>query len=596
MGIRVLLQRRLGAVAAGMLCAALVAAAGAQGAEVTPVKRLRVAINGYENNFNPFATTFATLPATTDLMHLVYDGLFWSQATQPPEPWLAEKATPSRDFRVWTVTLRPNLKWQDGKPLTADDIKFSFDYYVKYTALSGRFAHHASDTPPYDRATVVDRRTVRLFFKQPAPTFEALPGGDLPMLPKHVWERIDDPGKATKMLPVGSGPFKVVKIVPDQRYVLKANPLYFKGRPLVDELDLPIVKDPNAAFQALQAGQVDAVTRNLPPELIARFAKADGLKEIKATRLESTQLYFNARKAPWSDARVRKAISMATNSQALVDRVLLGHGQPGRDGFLHPKSPWAVPSGGHEYDPAQAGRMLDAAGYKRQAGGVRAAPNGRRLVLHVLVSSFAPLDLRAVELMARQVKPIGVDVVAEPLDPATLRERRSAPPGKAPNYDAYMGGLETHAMVDPDGLYYFFHSPGTKGFGGAITGWSNREFDRLSEEATSEAPAKRKPLLYRMQRILAGQAPVIVFYYPDDVYAYRPAAYQGWVADFGEGIFNKRSFLRPYAVEQAAAAGVDGGGTSPWVVIGAILVALALLAAAVAVMRRRRATPEEEEI
>ncbi len=597
-GVRARRTRRHGtrALVAGLVALALFSAADARGAPVPHARKLRIALNGFENNITPFSITFAAIPNTHDLTMLVYDTLFWSQASGDPEPWLAEKAVPSADFTRWTVTLRPNLKWQDGKPLTAEDVKFTFDYYLKFAALggSGRYVHHVSDVPPFQRAEVLNPRTVRFIYKKPAPTFKILPGADLPIIPKHVWARIKDPAKATKMLPVGSGPYRVTKIVPDQLYVLKANRGYFKGRPTVDELDLPIVQDPTAAFQSLRTGQVDFVPRNLPPELITQFSHESGIREVKATRLLSTQLYFNARKVPWSDARVRKAISLATDERAIVRRVLLGHGRPGDDGFLAPRSPWVVPGAHHEYDPARARGMLDRAGYRVGPGGVRAGPGGRRLELHVLVSSFDPLAIRATELMAAQVKGIGVKMVVEPLDPATLRDRSSALPGKTPTDDAYIGNLETHAEVDPDGLYYFFHSPGLKGFGGGISGWSDPRFDRLAEAATTKTAAQRKPLLHRMQQLLAAQAPVIVLDYPDEVYAFRSAAYNGWKPDFGQAIFTKRSFL-PASVNRSAVSGGSGGSTSAWVVIGPVLAVIALGLLLFALVRRRRGRTDEEE-
>jgi peptide/nickel transport system substrate-binding protein len=247
-------------------------------------KKLTIALNGFENNLTPFTITFLAFPNTHDLVNLVYDTLFWSQAKEDPEPWLAEKAVPADDFRTWTVTLRPGVTWHDGQPLTAEDVKFSFDYYQRQAGASGRYAHHVSDVPPFQAAEVVDPLTVRFTYKAPAPTFKILPGADLPIIPKHIWENITEPAKASTNPPVGSGPYKVVEIVPDQRYRLQANPSYFKGKPTVDQIDMPIVKDPAAAFAALRTGQADFVSRDVPPELVGQFAKAPGFKVAKGTK------------------------------------------------------------------------------------------------------------------------------------------------------------------------------------------------------------------------------------------------------------------------------------------------------------------------
>ena len=84
---------------------------------------------------------------------------------------------------------------------------------------------------------------------------------------------------------------------------------------------------------------------------------------------------------------------------------------------------------------------------------------------------------------------------------------------------------DTHAHVDPDGLYYFFHSPGPKGFGSAITGYTNTQFDQLTEQATTLDVAARKPVLNQAERIFASEPPIVVFWYPEENYAFRAAGY-----------------------------------------------------------------------
>ena len=565
-------------------------------------KRLRVSLNGDENNITPFTVSFGATPYTHDLISLVYDSLFWSQVSTDPEPWLAERATSSNDFKEWTVTLRPNITWHDGRPLTADDVKFSFDYYGKFPGASGRYAHHVSDSPKLQSATVVDPRTVRLVYGEPTPTFRTMPGADLPIIPKHKWENVTEPAKATTDLPVGSGPYKVVEMIRDQRYRLEANTAYFKGKPTIDQLDLPIVKDPAAAFAALRTGELDSVARNVPPELMSQF-QSGGVKVAKGTKFESLQMYFNALKAPLTDPKLRKAIALGIDTKPLVDTVLLGNGRPGLDSFIHPDSPWALPNGRHEFDPAKAQTMLDQAGYSaKDPDGVRKTPDGKRLEFAVLVSSFEPTDLRAVQLAAQQVARIGVKLNPEALDPATLRQRRTGPPGQPPPYDAYMSTLESHGHVDPDALYYFFHSPGPKGFGAAITGYTNPRYDQIVEQATTKGVAERKPLLYDAQRLLAEDAPVVVFYYPDGNYAYRPAAYEGWVADPGHGIFTKRSFLPEYVKESGVsqrAAGTttssDDDSGSGGLVLVAVAAAVVLGGGALLLSRRRRAATDSDD-
>ena len=510
---------------------------------------VRIALNGFENNITPFTVSFGATPNTHDLLNMVFDTLFWSQVKENPDPWLADSAVPSADFKVWTVKLHPGVVWHDGVPFTAEDVKFSFDYYLKQPGASGRYAHHVSDTPPYDHAEVVDPLTVKFFYKAPAPTFKVLPGADLPIISKHQFEGIADPAKATTMLPIGTGPFKLTSIQPDVRYILTANDQYFKGRPTVGELELLIVPNPLAAFGALLNGEVDMVTRNLQPELAKQLEGNASLQVIKGSKFESTQIFFNTRQAPLNDARVRKAMSLAIDNDELVSTVLLGRGRPGVDSFIHPDSPWALKGATHEHDVARAKKMLDDAGYLASGDGVRRNADGKKLEFTVLVSAVETTDIRSLSLVGRQLQQIGVKLSPELLDLATIRARRNAVP---PNFDAYISTLETHAHVDPDSLYYFFHTPGTRGFGGAISGYSNGKFDALVEAATDKDFTDRKAILADAQKFLAQEVPVIAFYYRAGEYVVRPAAYNGWVSDPGHGIFTKRSFIPAQIVAPSA--------------------------------------------
>ena len=580
------------------------------------LKTVRVAIKGNENNITPFTVGFGANPATNDIQHLVYDALFWSQAKEDPEPWLAEKAESAEGGKVWTVTLREGVTWQDGKPFTPADVAFSYDYYKKQEGASGRYAHHVSDIPAFDRSEIVDARTIKLFFSLPAPQFKIMPGADLPIIAKHIFENVAEPAKATTTLPVGTGPFKLVEIVPDQRYKLEANERYFKGKPRIDRLELVIIKDPGSAFTALRTGDVDMVERNVPGELVDQLKGTSGIGVVEGTRFESIQLSFNARKKPLDDPKLRKAMSMAMNLDEVVKTVLLGRGRPGRDTYLHPDSPWATKNGGHLFDVAGANKMLDDAGYTaKDTDGVRKAPDGKRLEFSILVNSFEPLELRTMQMIATQQQAVGVKYNVESLDPATLRSRRNPPgPGQPPTYDGYVGNIESHAHVDPDALYYFFHSPPkpgekTKGFGASITGYSNPEYDKLVEQATAAESAERHRLLDEAQAILARDQPQQVLWYPNGIWAYRQAAYDGWVNDRGQGIFTKRAFLPGYeeiAVNKGN-GGTDGGGetaagagsneeddstsAAPFVIGGAVL--LGLIVVGVMVSRKGRGAEDE---
>ena len=552
-------------------------------APVLTAAKIRIAIPGAENNLTPFTVTFGATPNTHDFLMMVYDSLFWSQVKPKPDAWLAESATSNADFTSWTVKLKPNLTWHDGKPLTSDDVLFTFEYFLKNKSASGRYAHHVADVPPFKSGVVIDPLTVRLDFAAPAPQFRALPGADLPIIPRHQWESVTDI-KTMTALPIGSGPYQLVEIQPDQLYRLKANPNHVMGKPTVDELDLVIVKDPAAAFAALKTGDVDMVARNVPPELAKDFSADSKIKVLAGSKFETSQIFFNARKVPLDNPVLRKAISMSLDLNAVVDTALLGKGRPGSDTFIHPDSPWASAKQSHSLDVAAANAMLDKGGYPLGADKRRTAANGTPLKFSVLVNSFEPTELRAAQLVSEQAAAIGVTLDVEALDPAALRAKRTATVAEVPKFDAYISTLEAHAHVDPDGLYYFFHSPGAKGFGVSVSGFTNANFDAAVEAAAIIPLESRVDKLHEAEDVLAAEIPGQVLWYRTGEYAYRPDAYGGWVSDPGHGIFTKRSFL-PETVKaahpaQATTTAVAAAGATTVAATGATAITSGTTAAA----------------
>ena len=526
------------------VAALVTAAASAASADEHDRTVIRVGLHAAEKNLNPFIVPSA-LPITHDFTMLVYDTLFWSQARLDPEPWLATSAEPSEDYRTWTVNLREGVTWHDGTPFSAADVAFTYQYFSDI-AGPGRYGHHVYDHPVFAGAEVIDDLTVSLSFEEPVATFELLPGGDVPILPRHIWEGIENPRADAVSLPIGTGPYRMVSYEPGVSYRLEANEDYFLGAPLVDEIIAPVVTDAQAAFAGLRTGELDFVTRNLPAPLVAQLADDEELALIEGTRMQSVYLMFNTRKPVLRDPAVRKAMSMALDVQLLTDIVEGGLGRPGNDTWTHPDSPWAHPTGGHTFDRAGAGAMLDAAGYTAGSDGTRVSADGTPLAFTLLVNATAPPQIRAGELVAEQLAEVGVDITVEPLDPPAIAAARRPGESGPPTVEMFIAVFESHAHADPDHLFFFFHTPG-RGVGGIFSGYANPEFDALVEQALSEPVATKLPLIHAAQEIFAAEAPAVVLFYPNGRWAYRPSAYDGWISDPGHGVFTKRSFLPQYA-------------------------------------------------
>lgn len=593
-------RRRLlaaAAVLAGSIASG--AAASAQSTPAPPRKVLRFALSGDENNMTPYTTTNRS-GKTQDLLNLVYDTLLYSPFQEKPEPWLAAGVEHTADNKTWTFKLRTGVTWTDGKPFTADDVKFTWDYFFK--TQQGRYSHHVNDRPFMQSSTIVDPQTVSFTCRDACPTFDIDPGADLPILPKHIWENVTEPAKFTADLPVGTGPFKMVEHKADQSYRFVANESYFKGKPLIDEIQMPIIKETASMFLALSTGQVDAVARVVPPESLSELERS-GLKIIRMPDYGSIQINMNNQRAPFTDPKFRKAISLATDSDKISTTLIGAQGKPGVDSVLDPDSPFADKSLKHEFNQAKAKASLDGLNMTdRNGDDTRETADGKALSFEILVSSLEAREVRASELVASQLKDVGISVKVTALDPAAVNTRRTPKDAagkpvpqavQTGDYDMYVtqysGG---HFHFDPDGLLYILHCPGSTGFGAYIAGYCNPKFDELVDKAATLNAADRKQPLAQAQQILMDEPPVISLYFPDGTFAYRPEAFSDWQQDIGHGIFHKRSFLPGARATQEGSSAestpsADSNG-NVGVLVGVLAVGAVAGGAALVVSRRRK--------
>ena len=581
-----------------LLLAALTSPASAQetGEEVL----VRVGVHADEGNLNPFAVPQAQ-PLTHDLTMLVYDTLFWSQSQLNPDPWLATGAEPSEDFRTWTVTLRDDVLWHDGEAFTADDVAFTFQYFNDVRG-AGRYARHVYQHPVFESATVVDATTVQLTFVEPIASFRLLPGGDLPMLPQHIWEGIADPLADTTSLPVGTGPYRMVDYQPGTSYRFEANETYFLGVPAVDTVVMSVVPDDGPVFDALEAGELDFVARNVPVALTDQIERNDELQIVGGNRNQTVYLMFDVTRPGLDDRLVRKAMSLALDVDTMLNEIEGGMGRLGTDTWTHPNSPWTRdPKSSHISDLIAANQLLDGA-YDAGDDGIRLSPEGQPLSFTLGVNASVPNHVHAARMIVEQLKPLGVNVAIEPLNLAPIVAARGADPGRLPEVDMLLDETETHTQDDPDHLYFLFHSA-AGGIGEVFGNYASPEFDAAVEQALGAVEPVRRPLIHAAQDILAQDIPVIALYYPAGRLAYRPAAYDGWWSDEGHGVFTKRTLLsasadigndadprnptdaarEPISIPDQGQTGGDEGGSNTFVFV-IMVVAIGAAAAAVAVL------------
>ncbi len=292
------------------------------------------------------------------VLYAVHDALVKPMPGGDNTPSLAESWTVSKDGLTYEFVLRRGVKFHNGDPLTAEDVKFSFDRY------RGASAKLLKDR--VREVQIVDPGRIRFILKEPWPDFMVFYGtsatGAAWIVPKKYVEKVGDDGFKNK--PVGAGPYKVVSFTPGIELVMEAYEGYWRKVPSVKRLVFKSMPDESTRAAALKAGDVDIVYLLSGP-LAQEIKRTPGLKLAAAMPPGVTFLDLPEQwdpKSPWHDKRVRLAASYAIDRSALNQAETLGLSHP--TGALIPRSlDFARPYDPPAYDPAQAKKLLAEAGY-----------------------------------------------------------------------------------------------------------------------------------------------------------------------------------------------------------------------------------------
>jgi peptide/nickel transport system substrate-binding protein len=472
---------------------------------------------------------------------LIYDTLLWKDGSGRIIPWLASSYERSADGLTYTFDLREGASWHDGRPVTADDVAFTFDYYRRHP-LGPLVVFQPSGI---ENVHAPSRHRVVVRLQRPDVTFAEAVAATLPVAPRHVWEPISDPAGARDLaVLVGSGPYRLTSYEGDGGPLLyEAFDGYFLGRPFVRRLEIVPVAD---GLTALLAGQLDAAETEVAgtrPDTLAPF-RSDKFGIVEAPGGFTFPLFFNlAKGGALADVRFRRACALAVDRADVVRRLTGGNGTPGNPGFLAPTNPFHVPVEQYGFDPEAAGRLLDEAGYPRRDGEVRRGTDGRQLRFELLFPSpLAPLA--EVVAAGLRVVGVGVDLRAVELGPALFGRKLGGDYEMA--ITLYPGPSGPGPNADPDLLRPLLSSQVAKGLN-SVNGYADRELDDLAERqrATFDR-AERHRLVARVQEIAARDLPVLTLYYSTLHLAYRQDVFDQWYitpSQFPVGPHNRQLFV-----------------------------------------------------
>jgi peptide/nickel transport system substrate-binding protein len=406
------------------------------------------------------------------LYYALHDAVVKPMPGQPMAPSLAESWTASRDGLTYDFVLRKGAKFHSGDPITADDVKFSFERY------RGTAAKSLKDN--VGAVEVLDPGRVRFRLKRPWPdfmTFYATATGAGWVVPRKYVERVGDEG--FKKAPVGAGPYRFVSFTPGVELVLEAFEGYWRKAPTVKRLVFKVVPDESTRLAALKRGEVDIVY-SVRGALAEELRRTQGLA-LKPTVIQSPfWLYFPEQwdpKSPWHDPRVRLAASLAIDRQAINQAETLGFSPitgsiiPNNfDFFWRPPAP--------AYDPARAKKLLAEAGY----------PNGFDAGDYSCDTSYANVG----EAVANYLQAVGIRAKLRPLERAAFFKAYAEK--KFKNIIQGASGAFGNAATR---LEAFAVSGGTYVYG------SYPELDGLFQEQAGELDRKRREsILHKMQEIV----------------------------------------------------------------------------------------------
>ncbi|MFZ5475799.1 MAG: ABC transporter substrate-binding protein [Myxococcota bacterium] len=347
----------------------------------------------FTRNFNPL------LPGGTSRWPTragVYEPLaIFDSLTGEWVPWLATSWGWEAGNRVLRFEVREGVRWSDGEPFTADDVVFTFELMRKSPALDP-----AGVWKYLDRVVAPDDHTVVFYFGEVfVPGFDDL--AQLPLVPRHVWQDVEDPLAFANPDPVGTGPFTEVRLWTPQVFELGKNPNYWQ--PLgVEAIRMPAFAGNDAANLALVAGEVDWAG-NFVPAAERTFEAVDPEhRDFWSPPVEATVfLYANTTKAPFDDPRVRKALSMAIDRDLLVQVAMYDYTHPAdATGLSDAAARWKDPGIGRAWtvhDPGAAADLLREAGVDEVS------------VELLAVAGWSDW-IRAANVIARDLEAVGLDV------------------------------------------------------------------------------------------------------------------------------------------------------------------------------------------
>jgi peptide/nickel transport system substrate-binding protein len=448
---------------------------------------------------NTVATNWPMLPVYSNLVFYNPEKTIESGDDVVGE--LAESWEWSDGNKRLTFKLRRGVTWHDGRPFTSADVKQTYD------VVRGASEKHLKLNPRkawYENVTAIEVHgdyEVAFVLKRPQPALMAiLATGYSPVYPAHL-----DP-QEMRVKAIGTGPFRLKELLPDQKIVLEKNPnFYIKGRPYLDGIEYYVIKSRPTRYAALHSGQVDVFnpldgtpqfrdsTKALYPQMVVH--------EVLLSAYDNVLL--NAKKPPFDNSKVRAAVNYALDRSSMIRTVAASGAVPGGTVMPPPFGTWGLPPGEVAKLPGYGDPAKDKAEARRLLGEAGYGPNNP---LRVTVST-RNLDLYTdmAVWMVGELKSVGIDASLETVETATWFARL------ARRDFTIAANLTGTPAADPDANFYENYACGSQR---NYSNYCNPELEALMDKASQESDhVKRLALTWEIDRRLQldGARPILAF-------------------------------------------------------------------------------------
>ncbi|TIQ16470.1 MAG: ABC transporter substrate-binding protein [Mesorhizobium sp.] len=505
-------------------------------------------LGGGPDSMNPFATWGSFWP-----LAICYDFLVCIDAQRYDDrKGFAQSWSVADDNLTWTFKIWPGMKWSDGQPATARDAAFTYSYLHDSIGKPDELNVGWNSTSGLENVESIkafDDETLQIVTKFPA----TWPIDNIIMIvPEHIWKDISyaDARVTFRNDPplVGTGPMIVSEFHQGQFTRLTPNPYFRTGKPQIAGVILRSFDAADPIAQGLKSGELD-YGNYLTSAQWADLSKDPDIVVGESRIAQKTYLAFNTASGDGAgstkalqDPAFRDALGYAIDQKAIVDRAMRGHADPG----VGPVMPVAADYYSdlndirRHFDLAEAGRRLDAAGYRDTNGdGIREDKEGKSFQLELVTGPSANIEMpvAAVQFIAGWLGQIGIPVSVTRLDSGALSARAAAPANGGGRWDLLIS--DTWLGPTPKDLLIFGSSNAIGIQNKAY--WTNAEFDKLFAEVQVTIDLKKnQKLVDQAVRLIYTEAPYIVLCYPTLLEARRKDCFEGWGT---QGIMSMDSYF-----------------------------------------------------